>query len=156
MPLRTRWFRTLGFRGLGFRTLGFRTLGSRTSRFPASGFCVLGFCIVALLAGCAARPPAQPPLVRNAQTPSADPSLSGTILAVHPVPAASLQQVETLLSGADPQSDAVAGDLSEFIVRTGDGTTISVVQPETADLHPGEQVRIVGGESPHISVPVIH
>jgi hypothetical protein len=141
MPLRTRWFRTLGFRTLGFCTSGFRTLG---------------FCIVALLASCAAPPPAQPPLARNARTPSADPGLSGTILAVHPVPAASVQQVETLLSGAGPQSDAVAGDLSEFIVRTGSGTTISVVQPETADLHPGEQVRIVGGESPHISVPVIH
>ncbi|HUB47508.1 MAG TPA: hypothetical protein VMB73_21210 [Acetobacteraceae bacterium] len=127
MPLRTRWFCVLEF-------------------------CVLGFCVLVLLASCAAPPPA----MQKAQTPPTDPGLSGTILAVHPVPAASVQQVETLLSGADPQSDAVAGDLSEFIVRTGDGTTISVVQPETADLHPGEQVRIETGGSPHISVPVIH
>ncbi|HTW69071.1 MAG TPA: hypothetical protein VME47_04215 [Acetobacteraceae bacterium] len=112
-----------------------------------------GFCVLALLCGCAAPP--QPP-VRNVQTPAANTGLSGTILAVHPVPLASVQRVQALLSGADPQHGPVAGDLAEFIVRTGDGTTIAVVQPETANLRPGEQVSIVTGESPHISVPVIH
>jgi hypothetical protein len=111
-----------------------------------------GFCIL-LLAGCAAQ---QPPPTHTAQAPPSTPDLSGTILAVHPVPIASVRQVQSLLSGAAPQDDVVGRDLSEFIVRTGSGTTISVVQPETADLHPGEQVSITTGVSPHISVPVIH
>ena len=72
--------------------------------------CVLGFCISALLAGCAAPPQthqAQKPSVQNPQAPPTDPGLSGTILAVHPVPVGSVQQVETLLSGADPRSEAM-------------------------------------------------
>jgi hypothetical protein len=114
-----------------------------------------GFCILAVLAGCAAPPPSQPAMQKaEALPPKAD--LSGTIVAVHVVPATSVDRVETLLSGADPQNGLGGGDLAEFIIRTGEGTTIAVVQPETADLRPGEQVRIVTGGSPHISVPVIH
>ena len=112
-----------------------------------------GFCVLALLAGCAAppRPPAE-----KAQIRPANAGLSGTILAVHPVPSASGRRVQTLLSGTDWQNGPVVADRSEFIVRTASGTTIAIVQPETADLQPGQQVRIEPGASPHISVPVIH
>jgi hypothetical protein len=112
-----------------------------------------GLCILALLAGCAVppRPPAQTTRARPA-----NPGLPGTILAVHPVPADSVQQVQTLLSGTGPSGDPVPQDLSEFIVRTGNGTIVAVVQPASADLRPGEQVRITTGGSPRISVPVIH
>jgi len=34
----------------------------------------------------------------------------------------------------------------EYVVRTKDGTTMAVVQPDTAGLHPGVAVTIVRGE----------
>jgi len=75
---------------------------------------------------------------------------------MRPVPADSPLPVQALLSGAPPRNDLPAAPLYEFVVRTGGGTTIAVVQRETGNLHPGEQVSIVSGAPPRISVPVIH
>lgn len=112
-----------------------------------------GFCVFVLLFGCA--PPPQAPVQRAKAGPD-NVELSGTILAVHPVPLASVQRVQTLLSGAGPHDGPVSDNLSEFIVRTGNGSIIAVVQRQDADLQPGEQIRIQTGVSPRISVPVIH
>lgn len=69
------------------------------------------------------------------------------------VPTASVQPVQLLLSDASPQDSATGLQLFEFIVRTDNGTTIAVVQPDAADLHPGEAVRIDPVAPPHIAPP---
>jgi len=118
-----------------------------------------GFLAFAILAGCAAPP--QPPArqvapVQQGQAQAAFSGQSGTILAIHPVPADSPEQVQILLSAAQPRNDLPATPLYELVVRTAGGSTIAIIQPETVDLHPGEEVRILSGTTPRISVPVIH
>lgn len=61
----------------------------------------------------------------SAQVPTPSTPGQATIVAVRPVPAGWV----------------------EYVVRTGGGTTIAVVQPETAGLRPGAAVTLVGGAS---------
>ena len=109
------------------------------------------FCALLLLGSCAAQ--TQPP-VRKALAPAPPPGLRGIILAMRPVPPASPQPVQVLLSGLDPQAGPTALPLLEFIVRTSIGTTIAVVQPESGNLQPGEHVSILSGTPPRIEAPV--
>jgi len=85
--------------------------------------------------------------------PPPAPGMGGTILAMRPVPIAAIQPVSLLLSSSGRAISAPAHNLYEFIVRTADGTTIAVIQPATADLRPGEQVRIASGPPPRIDMP---
>jgi hypothetical protein len=89
-----------------------------------------------------------------AQTAAA-PGLRGTILAVREVPAESPGPARIVLSsvGAPATDDS---HVFEFIVRTGDGTIISVVQQQANNLHPGGQVSILRGAETRIAAPMSH
>jgi hypothetical protein len=114
------------------------------------------FCAVLLLSGCttqshpaASKAPIAPPV-----------GVSGVILAMRPVAAENPEPARILLSGlgfdADSGTAGALGDargdsrVFEFIVRTQDGTTIAIVQPETGSLHPGERVSILHGAETRI------
>jgi outer membrane lipoprotein SlyB len=45
------------------------------------------------------------------------------------------------------------GTESEVVVRTDDGQTLSVVQPDPAGLVPGVRVEVVPGPTPHLVRP---
>lgn len=107
------------------------------------------FCALLLLAGCAT--PAEPPVAKAQAAPPA--AVRGTILAMRPVPAESAEPTRILLSSLGTQGAPAAGEIFEFIVRTESGTTISVVQPRTSGLHPGEGVSILRGAETRIDAP---
>ena len=110
------------------------------------------FCALLLLGSCAAQ--TQPP-VRKALAPAPPTGLRGIILAIRPVPPASPQPVQVLLSGLDPHAGPTAAlPVFELIVRTTTGTTIAVVQPESGNFQPGEHVSILSGTPPRIDAPV--
>jgi hypothetical protein len=107
------------------------------------------FCALLLLAGCAT--PAEPPAPRAQAVPPA--GVPGIILAMRPVPAEPPEPTRILLSSFGGQAAQANNDVYEFIVRTANGTTISVVQPRTNGLHPGAQVSILRGAETRIDAP---
>ncbi len=105
--------------------------------------------LLLLLAGCATH---QEPAVPKAQ--AAPPAgLHGTILAMRPVPAEAPGPARVVLANLGTKGAVVAGQVFEFIVRTETGTTISIVQPQTNGLHPGERVSILQGAETRIDAP---
>jgi len=107
------------------------------------------FCALLLIAGCATR--AEPPAPKAHAAPPA--GVPGTILAMRPVPAETPEPARILLSGLGTEGTRPANDVFEFIIRTASGTTISVVQPRTNGLHPGERVSILRGAETRIDAP---
>jgi len=117
------------------------------------------FCVL-LLAGCAthteqaAAPQAQQaPEPQTQKAPVQPAGAPGVILAMRPVRATGPGPVRVLLAGLGTQGATPADHVYEFIVRTGDGTTISIVQPQTIGLHTGERVSILRGAETRIDVP---
>jgi outer membrane lipoprotein SlyB len=128
------------------------------------------FCALLLLSGCTTQ--SHPTAPKAQIAPPA--GMPGIILAMRPVAAENPEPARILLSGlgtlGDSGGDSLAGGpghargdaprdaqadsrLFEFIVRTQDGTTIAIVQPETHNLHPGEHVSIVRGAETRIEAP---
>jgi hypothetical protein len=55
--------------------------------------------------------------------------------------------------GMQTASNSEAAPLTEFIVRTDDGATLSVVQANTIGLHPGDRVVILRDASTRLARP---
>jgi outer membrane lipoprotein SlyB len=106
------------------------------------------FCAL-LLAGCAAH--TEVPVPKAQAVPQT--GSRGTILAMRPVPAETSGPARILLSSLAAQNAPVDEPSFEFIVRTESGTTISIVQPQTNGLHPGERVSILHGTETRIDAP---
>jgi hypothetical protein len=113
------------------------------------------FCAVLLLSGCTTQP--HPGASKAQIAPAA--GVPGIILAMRPVAAENPEPARILLSGLGFSADSGAGSpggaagdsrVFEFIVRTQDGTTIAIVQPETGSLRPGERVSILHGAETRI------
>jgi hypothetical protein len=114
------------------------------------------FFALLLLAGCATHTEQPPPKVQIAPPVG----VPGTILAMRPVMAEAPEPARILLSGlgtsirgASAEGAPVSNPIFEFIVRTESGTTISVVQPRTNGLHPGERISILRGVQTRIGAP---
>jgi hypothetical protein len=109
-----------------------------------------------LLAGCATHAEQSAPQAQ--QTPAAvtqkalvtPAGMAGIVLAMRPVPAERPGPARVVLAGLGTPGSVSADHVYEFIVRTESGTTISIVQPRTNDLHTGEQVSILRGASTRI------
>jgi len=113
----------------------------------------LGLVVAAALVGCAPGNPAAP-----ASNVIAQPSpRTGTILSMRSVTVlAGEGALHRLLvdSGAtQPAGNGNAAPLTEFIVRTDEGTTPSIVQASAIDLHPGDRVVILRDTSVHLVRP---
>jgi outer membrane lipoprotein SlyB len=102
-----------------------------------------GFCLLLLLNGCVA-----PPQKAQIVPPAA--ASRGTIVAVRPVPVGAPEPARVLLSGLAGAGPSDGDHVYEFIVRTENGAMISVVQPESAVLLPGEHVSILRGAETRI------
>jgi hypothetical protein len=107
------------------------------------------FCLLLLLAGCVTH--TEQPVTRAQTAPSA--GMRGIILAMRPVPAETPALARVLLSGLGTPGTSADDHVFEFIVRTDTGTTISIVQPRTSDLHAGERVSILRGAETRIDAP---
>lgn len=107
------------------------------------------FCALLLLAGCATQTKSP---VSNAQAPPPA-GMPGTILAMRPVPAEPPEPTRVLLSSLGGQNAQADSAVYEFIIRTENGTTMSIVQPLTNGLHPGERVSILRGAETRIDTP---
>jgi hypothetical protein len=107
------------------------------------------FYALLLLAGCATQ--AKPPASKAQAPPPA--GVPGTILAMRPVPMESPEPTRILLSSLGGQNAQADSAVYEFIVRTAGGTTMSIVQPLTNGLHPGEHVSILRGTETRIDTP---
>jgi outer membrane lipoprotein SlyB len=115
-------------------------------------------CLLTLLgiAGCA-------PAVTNTAGPAAAtarsvPSSEGTILSMRPVRVRGDRVPWRAALLADASSATTAGDdgnsdLTEFIVRTDAGSTISVVQANELGFRPGDRVTILHDGHTHIARP---
>lgn len=110
-----------------------------------------GFFCVLLLAGCATHTEPPAPVAQRAPTPPA--RASGIILAMRPVPPEGPGPARVVLAGLGRPAALSAEHVYEFIVRTGSGTTISIVQPQTNGLHTGAHVSILRGPETRIDVP---
>jgi hypothetical protein len=107
------------------------------------------FLAVLALFGCA---PAKPPVVNRQVMAEPGGPAYATVAAVRPIGAFG--------SGIDPQaairaaigvsSAAATRPSCEIVVRTDDGGTLSVIQPNVADLTPGERVLVVPGALPRL------
>jgi hypothetical protein len=103
------------------------------------------------LAGCAARLPARPivavPAPRAAPAPTA--ALVGVVVALRPVPADALgvdpAAFRAARMAAVPPAAGPAATYTEVVIRTADGHTCVVMQPQGAGLAPGEMVRLTPG-----------
>lgn len=108
---------------------------------------------LALVAACApTRPPAP-----VASAPSALPGQYGVILAERPVPATGAGdvrgQILARLGDAVVLPAAAGLPREEFIVRTDDGRTLSVVQDNPQRLRPGERILVGGTEATRLVRP---
>ena len=75
--------------------------------------------------------------------------MHASILAVRAVPPGALQGMAARALGSMAAPPAA---LTEFIVRTSDGRTISVVQPAQADLQPGTEAVLTPGSRPRLTL----
>jgi outer membrane lipoprotein SlyB len=114
----------------------------------------LGLAVMAGLAGCAPGGPIAP--ASKITNPLAA-TRNGTILSMRAVAAPAGQESwRKLLIGNDGMqraSDSNAAPLMEFIVRTDDGTTLSIVQANALGLHPGDRVVILRDTGAHLARP---
>ncbi len=106
------------------------------------------------LVGCAPTNPITP-----ASTITAQPATprNGTILSMRKVTVPTGQESwrKLLVGSGDMQraSDNNAAPLTEFIVRTDDGTTLSIVQANALGLHPGDHVVVLRDTGAHLARP---
>jgi hypothetical protein len=114
----------------------------------------LGLVVMAGVAGCAPGNPAAP--ASKITNPLAV-TRNGIILSMRKVAAPAGQDSWRKLliggSGTQPASDSNAAPLTEFIVRTDDGTTLSIVQANALGLQPGDRVVIVRDAGSHLARP---
>lgn len=114
-----------------------------------SGVSRVSLLAVLALFGCA---PAKPPASNRQVAVAPGGSDFATVAAVRPIGAFG--------SGIDPQaairaaigvsSAATTRASCEIVVRTDDGGTLSVIQPNVADLTPGERVLVLPGTLPRL------
>jgi outer membrane lipoprotein SlyB len=109
--------------------------------------------VVGGLAGCA--PTNQ---ITPASTASGQPTpRNGTILSMRKVavPAGQDAWRKLLVGSGDTQraGDSNAAPLTEFIVRTDAGTTLSIVQANTLGFHPGDRVVVLRDPGAHLARP---
>jgi outer membrane lipoprotein SlyB len=99
------------------------------------------------LGGCA---PSKPLILAPTTSGARHGPAYATVAAVRPIRAFAGLGIDpqaailTAMSGS-PSSPAPSASSSEIVVRTDGGETLSVVQPDSADLAPGERVIIVPG-----------
>jgi len=102
----------------------------------------------AILLALAACTPVAPPAPAS---PAA--TAQGVIVSLRPSPAPGGGDVRANILGAigatGPAPHGTAA--TEFIIRQDDGQTISVVQPNTANLRPGDHVRLTHTPQTHIA-----
>jgi outer membrane lipoprotein SlyB len=114
----------------------------------------LGLVVAAALAGCAPSNPAAP--ASNSTGQPAAPR-NGTILSMRnvTVPAGQGPLRKLLADSGDtqPVGASNAAQLTEFIVRTDEGATLSVVQANSLGLHPGDRVMILHDTGAHLARP---
>jgi outer membrane lipoprotein SlyB len=95
--------------------------------------CILA--LILLLAGCASSTAPQPAAPTAARS-------TGTIVSVRAVPPRSVDTPQVLVVETGRREEASL-PMAEFIVRTDDGTTLSIVQEVQSDLHAGDRVMIL-------------
>jgi outer membrane lipoprotein SlyB len=114
----------------------------------------LGLVVMAAVAGCA--PTTQAPPASNTTGQPAT-TRNGTILSMRKVtpPAGQDSWRKLLVGSGDMQraGDSNAAPLTEFIVRTDDGSTLSIVQANALGLHTGDRVVILRDTGAHLARP---
>lgn len=114
----------------------------------------LGLVMMVAVAGCAPTNQFTPASTATGQPAT---TRNGTILSMRkvPVPAGQDSWRKLLVGSGDMQraSDTNAPPLTEFIVRTDDGTTLSIVQTNSLGLHPGDRVVILRDTGAHLARP---
>ncbi len=120
--------------------------------------CLLTGIGLPLLLGVAACAPTSPPATSATQATQSASAESGTIQSVRTVTASDDKAAwrtsfisDTGASGAS--ADAKQGPLTEFIVRTDSGATISVVQNNELGLRAGDRVGILHDTRTHLVRP---
>jgi outer membrane lipoprotein SlyB len=114
----------------------------------------LGLVMMVAVAGCAPTNQFTP-----ASTTTGQPATTriGTILSMRKITATAGQDSwrKLLVGSGDTQraSDSNAAPLTEFIVRTDDGTTLSIVQANALGLQPGDRVVIQHDTGAHLARP---
>ncbi|MGC1408206.1 MAG: hypothetical protein WA864_04565 [Acetobacteraceae bacterium] len=106
------------------------------------------FVLLAGVAGCA---PAKPPPPAAVQPASVS---TGKILSMRGVAAHASQdplRAAMLTTGASPSDGS--GSLVEFIVRTDDGATLSIVQTNEPGFRTGDRVVIMRDDLTHLARP---
>jgi outer membrane lipoprotein SlyB len=106
------------------------------------------FILLAGVAGCA---PAKPPPPASVQPASVS---AGTILSMRTVAARASQdplRTAMLTTGAAPNDGGRS--LVEFIVRTDDGATLSIVQTNEPGFRSGDRVVIIRDDLTHLARP---
>jgi outer membrane lipoprotein SlyB len=127
------------------------SIGMETLRY--STLC-LGLVVMAAVAGCAPTNQFTP-----ASTTTGQPATTrkGTILSMRKVtvPAGQDSWRKLLVGSGDIQraGDSNAAPLTEFIVRTDDGTTLSIVQANALGLHTGDRVVVLRDTGAHLARP---
>jgi hypothetical protein len=108
-----------------------------------------GFALLLMVAACAAPAPGHvspgPATVATGQMPA-------TILAIRPVPTAAPQGSQAILIAMGAPAGQTAGE-SEIILRTDQGSVLSVVQEDTAGLAPGGRVVVLTTPSLRLARP---
>lgn len=114
----------------------------------------LGLVVMAAVAGCAPTNQA-PPASKTTGQPAT--TRNGTILSMRKVAVPSGQDAwrKLLVGSGDMQQagDSNATPLTEFIVRTDDGSTLSIVQANALGLHPGDRIVILRDTGAHLARP---
>ena len=114
----------------------------------------LGLVVMGGVAGCAPGNLVAP--ASNITNPLAA-ARNGIILSMRKVAAPAGQDAwrKLLVGGGGTQraSDSTAAPLMEFIVRTDEGTTLSIVQADALGLHPGDRVVILRDAGAHLARP---
>ena len=114
----------------------------------------LGLVAMAALAGCA---PTNPATLASKTSGQPATTRNGTILSMRQVivPVGQDSWRKLLVDRVDMQraDDSRTGPLTEFIVRTDDGITLSIVQANALGLHPGDRVVILRDTGAHLARP---
>jgi outer membrane lipoprotein SlyB len=107
--------------------------------------------VFVLLAGAAGCAPAKPPSPAAVQPASVS---TGTILSMRAVAARASQdplRAAMLTTGGSPNDGGRS--LVEFIVRTDDGATLSIVQTNEPGFRSGDRVVIIRDDQTHLARP---